>query len=114
MSILFKDRDSRGNPLARMSVEVWVNREDLVTAAIRVLDGKVLSEAFPVEQALGFAAAELTKRSVEAQLVEDLREHGQRWFLHEFLLSLDRADREDVYRVAAEGAVTRLWPGAAV
>lgn len=113
MSVLFKDKDSSGNPLARVSVDYWVIREDLVTAAIRVLDGRFLGSSFTVKEGIAGAASELTKRRVEKQLKEDLAYKGQEWFEYEVGPTMQRPEWEAAYRVAAEGAVTRLWPGTA-
>ena len=133
MSVLFKDRDASGKPLARVSVDYWVIREDLVTSAIRVLDSRVFGSSFTVEaaiagaaseltkrtqssftveEAIAGAASELTKRTIEAQLKEDLAVKGQDWFEYEIGPYLVRSEWELVYRVAAEKAVSRLWPGA--
>jgi len=113
MSVLFKDKDASGKPLARVSVDYWVIREDLVTAAIRLLDSRVVGSSFTVEEGIAGAASELTKRTIEAQLKEDLALKGQEWFEYEVGPTLRRPDWELVYRVAAEKAVSRLWPGAA-
>jgi hypothetical protein len=109
MSILFKDRDSLGKPLARVTVDYWVLREDLVTSAIRAIDGRLIS---PSDSEIVWAAAELTKRWVEGQLKEDLALRGQEWFEYEVGPYLKYPDREAAYRVAAEAAVSKLWPGA--
>ena len=111
MSILFKDRDARGKPLAKVSVEFWVIREDLVTAAIRVLDEGFLGLA--LEEEIAASASKLTKRSIEKRLKEDLAYKGQEWFEYEIGPTLHSAESEPVYRAAAEAAVTRLWPGTA-
>ena len=112
MSVLFKDKDASGKPLARVSVDYWVIREDLVTAAIRVLDSRIFGSSFTVEEAIAGAASELTKRTIEAQLKEDLAVKGQDWFEYAIGPYLVRSEWELVYRVAAEKAVSRLWPGA--
>ena len=112
MSVLFKDRDASGKPLARVSVDYWVIREDLVTSAIRVLDSRVFGSSFTVEEAIAGAASELTKRTIEAQLKEDLAVKGQDWFEYEIQPNLQRPEWWSVYWVAAEKAVSRLWPGA--
>ena len=113
MSILFKDRDAHGEPLARVSISYWVIREDLVTSAIRAIDGRVVSGSSPSDAEIAWAAAELTKRWVEGQLKEDLALRGQQWFEeYEVGPFLKFPDREAAYRAAAEKAVSRLWPGA--
>ncbi len=112
MSVLFKDKDASGKPLARVSVDYWVIREDLVTAAIRAIDGRVISGSSPSDAEIAWAAAELTKRWIEGQLKDDLAQRGQEWFEYEVGPYLKYPDREAAYRVAAEKAVSRLWPGA--
>ena len=112
MSVLFKDKDASGKPLARVSVDYWVIREDLVTAAIRVLDLRLAVWRVTVEEGLVAGSSELTKRGIERQLKEDLALMGQDWFEGEIGPSLAMPESESVYRVAAEKAVSRLWPGA--
>ena len=112
MSVLFKDKDASGNPLARISVDYWVIREDLVTAAIRVLDSRIFGSSFTVEEAIAGAASELTKRTIEAQLKEDLAVKGQDLFEYEIEPYLQRSEWTPLYRAAAEAVVSRMWPGA--
>lgn len=66
-----------------------------------------------VQGGVGGAASELTKRWIEKRLEEDLAYKGQDWFEYEVEPSLQRPEWVTLYRVAAESAVSRLWPGAA-
>lgn len=98
MGIQWKYRSKQsGEPLAKITVSYYIQKEDLVTAALSVLldsDG----------------AAALTKASIEGRLRELVEDRGQAFF--EF--GLDRAlvvdlAQERAFRERAEDAVAELF-----
>lgn len=113
MPMIFRWREkASGRVIAKVAVEFHVGRDDLVTAALRLLDDSATAACGgPADvDAINARAASLTRGQVEKQLREDLRDRGQTWFEFSVSDSLLNPHWEEVMREAAGVAVSRLWP----